>query len=206
VHPMKMQCRVSPSSRRTDQTILRALTSCARCAASIRASPVVCTCTWATARCFSKCTPQRSAWAYRKVDRGGRGLDAHELEAHAARIDALVDEVESWEAPDVRATVTELLQALLQLHGDGLARLLRIIAQRDIGMLDVLTRDTVVAHLLLLHGLHPVPVEKRVVRALEEVRPLLQSHGGNVELLGIEGGGWRGCGCKATVMAAQPRL
>jgi Fe-S cluster biogenesis protein NfuA len=31
-------------------------------------------------------------------------------------------------------------------------------------------------------------VEKRVVRALEEVRPLLQSHGGNVELLGIEGG------------------
>jgi Fe-S cluster biogenesis protein NfuA len=88
----------------------------------------------------------------------------------------------------VRATVTELLQALLQLHGDGLARLLRIIAQRDIGMLDVLTRDTVVAHLLLLHGLHPVPVEKRVVRALEEVRPLLQSQGGNVELLGIETG------------------
>jgi Fe-S cluster biogenesis protein NfuA/nitrite reductase/ring-hydroxylating ferredoxin subunit len=31
-------------------------------------------------------------------------------------------------------------------------------------------------------------VETRVVKALEEVRPYLQSHGGNVELLGIAGG------------------
>jgi Fe-S cluster biogenesis protein NfuA/nitrite reductase/ring-hydroxylating ferredoxin subunit len=48
--------------------------------------------------------------------------------------------------------------------------------------------DELVSHLLLLHGLHPLDVETRVVRALEEVRPYLQSHGGNVELLGIEGG------------------
>jgi Fe-S cluster biogenesis protein NfuA/nitrite reductase/ring-hydroxylating ferredoxin subunit len=47
--------------------------------------------------------------------------------------------------------------------------------------------DELISHLLLLHGLHPLDVETRVVRALEEVRPYLQSHGGNVELLGIEG-------------------
>src|SRR5215208_3725859 len=41
---------------------------------------------------------------------------------------------------------------------------------------------------VLLDGLHPLDVETRVVRALEEVRPYLQSHGGNVELLGVEGG------------------
>jgi Fe-S cluster biogenesis protein NfuA/nitrite reductase/ring-hydroxylating ferredoxin subunit len=46
--------------------------------------------------------------------------------------------------------------------------------------------DELVAHLLLLHGLHPVPLEDRVQGALDEVRPYLESHGGGVELLGIE--------------------
>jgi Fe-S cluster biogenesis protein NfuA/nitrite reductase/ring-hydroxylating ferredoxin subunit len=53
---------------------------------------------------------------------------------------------------------------------------------------EALAEDELVSHLLLLHGLHPLDVQTRVVRALEEVRPYLQSHGGNVELLGIEGG------------------
>ncbi|MEJ7843606.1 MAG: NifU family protein, partial [Rubrobacter sp.] len=48
--------------------------------------------------------------------------------------------------------------------------------------------DELVSHLLLLHGLHPLDVETRVVQALEEVRPYLQSHGGNVEFLGVENG------------------
>src|SRR4051795_9537844 len=46
--------------------------------------------------------------------------------------------------------------------------------------------DELAAPLLLLHGLHPVPLEARVRGALDEVRPYLESHGGNVELLGVE--------------------
>ncbi|MEA2267491.1 MAG: hypothetical protein QOC64_101, partial [Solirubrobacteraceae bacterium] len=45
-----------------------------------------------------------------------------------------------------------------------------------------------VSHLLLLHGLHPVALEARVRGALDEVRPYLESHGGDVELVGIEAG------------------
>ena len=45
-----------------------------------------------------------------------------------------------------------------------------------------------VSSLLLIHGLHPVPVEERVREALDEVRPYMESHGGNVELLGVEDG------------------
>ena len=48
--------------------------------------------------------------------------------------------------------------------------------------------DELVAHLLLVHDLHPVDVETRVAQALEEVRPYLGSHGGDVELLGVEDG------------------
>jgi Fe-S cluster biogenesis protein NfuA len=40
----------------------------------------------------------------------------------------------------------------------------------------------------MLHGLHPVPLETRVRAALDDVRPYLESHGGNVELLSLEGG------------------
>ena len=42
--------------------------------------------------------------------------------------------------------------------------------------------------LLLLHGLHPLDLEARVRQALDKVRPYLRSHGGNVELLGVDEG------------------
>ena len=45
-----------------------------------------------------------------------------------------------------------------------------------------------VASLLLIHGLYPVELETRVHEALESVRPYMESHGGDVELLGIEDG------------------
>ncbi|HEX4467134.1 MAG TPA: NifU family protein, partial [Solirubrobacteraceae bacterium] len=48
--------------------------------------------------------------------------------------------------------------------------------------------DELVSHLLLLHGLHPVPVEERVLGALQGVLPYLESHGGSVQLLGVEQG------------------
>jgi Fe-S cluster biogenesis protein NfuA/nitrite reductase/ring-hydroxylating ferredoxin subunit len=45
-----------------------------------------------------------------------------------------------------------------------------------------------VASLLLIHDLYPVSLEERVVEALDTVRPYMESHGGNVELLAIEDG------------------
>jgi Fe-S cluster biogenesis protein NfuA/nitrite reductase/ring-hydroxylating ferredoxin subunit len=51
-----------------------------------------------------------------------------------------------------------------------------------------LVADPVVASLLLIHDLYPVPLEQRVGEALEEVRPYMESHDGNVELLGVEDG------------------
>ena len=55
-------------------------------------------------------------------------------------------------------------------------------------ILDACARDDVVGGLLLLHGLHPLDLEARVRQALEQVRPYLRSHGGNVELLGVGDG------------------
>ena len=48
--------------------------------------------------------------------------------------------------------------------------------------------DDLVASVLLLHGLHPEEMETRVLRALDKVRPSLQSNGGDVELVSIVDG------------------
>lgn len=103
-------------------------------------------------------------------------------------VERLLEELESVSDPVARDKATEVVQALLELYGEGLDRIVQEIAARDDGELaHALAEDDLVAHLLLLHGLHPIPLQERVVEALGEVRPYLESHGGNVELLGIEG-------------------
>ena len=106
-----------------------------------------------------------------------------------ARIEGLLEELEAM--PDVvaRGTATEVVQALLQLYGDGLGRIVDVVAARDDGTIaQALGDDDLIAHLLLLHGLHPVPVEERVRDALAGVLPYLESHGGSVELLEVTDG------------------
>jgi Fe-S cluster biogenesis protein NfuA len=98
------------------------------------------------------------------------------------RIEALLDEVERLPDATARDTATELVQALLELYGEGLRRIALRVDMRE------LAGDELIDHLLFLHGLHPVPVEERVAGALDEMRPYLDSHGGDVRLLGIEGG------------------
>jgi Fe-S cluster biogenesis protein NfuA/nitrite reductase/ring-hydroxylating ferredoxin subunit len=119
-------------------------------------------------------------------------VDERELTQDVGRIEALLEEIESFPDPDLRAKVTEIVQGLLNLYGEGLTRILALVEQNGgpagENILDALVEDELVAHLLLLHDLHPIDIETRVARALEEVRPYLKSHGGNVELLGIEDG------------------
>ena len=98
------------------------------------------------------------------------------------RIEALLDEVERLPDATARDTATELVQALLELYGEGLRRIALRVDMRE------LAGDELIDHLLFLHGLHPVPVEERVAGALDEMRPYLDSHGGDVRLLGIDGG------------------
>jgi Fe-S cluster biogenesis protein NfuA/nitrite reductase/ring-hydroxylating ferredoxin subunit len=117
-------------------------------------------------------------------------LDDQGLQERVARIDTLLEEIESLEDRNARSKAAEMTQVLLELYGEGLARMMEVAAQGNERerIFAAFAEDELISHLLLLHGLHPLDVETRVVQALEEVRPYLQSHGGNVELLGVEGG------------------
>jgi Fe-S cluster biogenesis protein NfuA len=80
---------------------------------------------------------------------------------------------------------------VVQMYGAGLELIVaRLFGAGDDGqrLAVELTEDPLVATLLMIHDLHPVPLEQRVQDALESVRPYMESHGGNVELLSLEDG------------------
>ena len=106
------------------------------------------------------------------------------------RLSALLSEIRTVGDPRVADRAEELAAELMQFYGSGLRRLLQIADQAgvlDDSLIDRLVDDELVTTLLILHDLHPLDVEQRVGRAIERVRPYLGSHGGGVELIGIEG-------------------
>src|SRR5215204_4917966 len=117
-------------------------------------------------------------------------LDDRELQERVARVERLLEEIEALRDPAARAKTAEVVGVLLELYGEGLARIMEVVAEGEERerAFDAFAEDELVSHLLLLHGLHPLDLETRVIMALEEVRPYLLSHGGNVELLGVEEG------------------
>jgi Fe-S cluster biogenesis protein NfuA/nitrite reductase/ring-hydroxylating ferredoxin subunit len=117
-------------------------------------------------------------------------LQDAEARDRVAKLEALLEDLESLEDPVARDKATAVVHALVELYGAGLERIVSEIAERDAGgeLAGAMAGDELVSHLLLLHDLHPVPLEARVHGALEEVRPYLESHGGDVELLGVEDG------------------
>ena len=117
--------------------------------------------------------------------------EVQEHHHRAARIETLIQEIAAFPDPRTRDTTQELVQTLLDMYGEGLARLLEITAQTEasgLALIDTFASDDLLGSLFLLHGLHPIDIETRVMQALDEVRPYLKSHGGNVEFVRVENG------------------
>jgi Fe-S cluster biogenesis protein NfuA len=107
------------------------------------------------------------------------------------RLQQLTDAVDELADDHARQLAQELLSTVIAIYGDGLERIIDVIGRsREAGaaIMDELTQDGAVSSLLLIHDLYPVTLEERVVEALDTVRPYMESHGGNVALLGVEGG------------------
>jgi Fe-S cluster biogenesis protein NfuA len=106
-------------------------------------------------------------------------------------LETLIQNLERLPDPAAREQARELVQTLLDFHGTALGRIVGRVA--DLGdpgraLIASLVDDDIVSNLLLLYGLHPVDLETRVKQALERVRPMLRSHHGDVELVGITSG------------------
>src|SRR6201992_280438 len=79
----------------------------------------------------------------------------------------------------------QLVREVVGLYGAGLDRIMQLGGP---DLRERLATDDLVASLLLVHGLHPHDVHRRVSDALDSVRPYLGSHGGDVDLLAIVDG------------------
>jgi Fe-S cluster biogenesis protein NfuA/nitrite reductase/ring-hydroxylating ferredoxin subunit len=108
-----------------------------------------------------------------------------EPEQLIARVQQLTGRLEDLDDPACRELAEELTGAVVQMYGAGLERIVEL---ADPGTRAAMSKDDLVAGLLMIHDLYPVPIEERVVQALDTVRPYMESHGGNVEFLGIEDG------------------
>lgn len=113
-----------------------------------------------------------------------------EFTRRSERIEELVSRIENCGDPELRAMAKELLQAVLELHAAALEEMMDAIATLPEGeaALTEISRNVLISSVLSLHGIHPVPVEARVTEAIEEARPYLKSHGGDVELASVEDG------------------
>ncbi|HWD85655.1 MAG TPA: NifU family protein [Solirubrobacteraceae bacterium] len=109
---------------------------------------------------------------------------ARSEETALARIQALQERLDATPESPATDLAGELVGAVVSLYGDGLERIVAALGDRA----QELAADPLVATLLLIHDLHPVPLAERVQAALESVRPYMESHGGNVELLSLERG------------------
>jgi Fe-S cluster biogenesis protein NfuA/nitrite reductase/ring-hydroxylating ferredoxin subunit len=108
-----------------------------------------------------------------------------EPEQLIARVQELTGRLEDLDDPACRGLAEELTAAVVQMYGAGLERIVEL---ADAKTRDEMATDDLVAGLLMIHDLYPVPIEERVMEALDSVRPYMESHGGNVELVGIEDG------------------
>lgn len=111
-------------------------------------------------------------------------------EALIQRVEELTARVEDLPDPAARRAAEDLMSAVIDMYGLGLGRIVEILNENE-GAGEVkqqLVDDGVIASLLLIHDLYPVPIEERVTEALDDVRPYMESHGGNVELVSLEDG------------------
>jgi Fe-S cluster biogenesis protein NfuA len=136
-------------------------------------------------------------------------MEDREVRQLVAQTDVLLNKIESLEEGDAKSLAVQTIQILFELYGEGFARMIHQAAQSNATrVLDGFKQDELISHLLLMHELHPDSIETRVQQALDEVRPYMESHGGNVELLGVEAGvahlrlvgSCHGCAASSTTM------
>lgn len=113
--------------------------------------------------------------------------DEPDLERLLGDLDALQQIIVDWD-DTARDTAEALIRAVEDLHAAALRRLIRRLKE-DPACLPALREaasDEVVYAVLRRHELLRPSIQERVEAALDSVRPMLEGHGGDVELVSVD--------------------
>jgi Fe-S cluster biogenesis protein NfuA len=109
-----------------------------------------------------------------------------DLRATGDRIERLLEDLRGVADPRTYGIAEEILRLVSDLYGAGLARVVELAREQAPELIGVLAEDDLVASLLIVLGLHPTSLDRRVEEALTNVRPFLAQHGGDVELVDLD--------------------
>jgi hypothetical protein len=116
--------------------------------------------------------------------------DIPTIRAASERLDHLLRQLDAHVDPAVREAIHEAVALLMAMHRDGLERALALAGDETLGGPALLARfadDPHVAPLLLVHDLHPYPVDVRLRRALDRLRPQIAGRGCRAAMNAIDG-------------------
>jgi len=113
-----------------------------------------------------------------------------EFQAYTGRVERLVERAGALEDAAARSTALDLLQSVMDLHGAAVSRIVELLDATEAGRASLarLGADPLICGLLVLYGVHPVPLEERLASALENLAPQLRKHSGSAELIGVSDG------------------
>ncbi len=119
------------------------------------------------------------------------------------RIEQILDELSATAPPAVVTQVQELLRSVLELHRDGLSR---IVDGLEADLLTRLSEDPAVDGLLVLHDLHPLDLPTRASHVVARLRD--EVPGLTLELAGVGADAvvhvrLSATGCSVTQLAAD---
>ncbi|SEG80474.1 hypothetical protein SAMN05216223_11237 [Actinacidiphila yanglinensis] len=121
-----------------------------------------------------------------------------DAERAGRRVEEVLDRLASSGDRAACAAAEELVRVLMDFYGAGLARVVALLGQTEPKALERLLRDEPVSAMLVLHDLHPEPLEQRIGRALAglpgtpvELVALDQERG----VLRVRAKAAGGCGC-----------
>ncbi|PWT75742.1 MAG: hypothetical protein C5B46_02250 [Proteobacteria bacterium] len=118
-------------------------------------------------------------------------MDHQHTREQIERIEALLRKFEQSPDKSARDHAAELVQALMDVHAAGLARIVDAIAAQGLtgrNVLKKLAADEIAGGLLALYGLHPVAVADRVRGAIADLQTTLQNHQATIEIVSLAGG------------------
>ncbi|HEY8212364.1 MAG TPA: hypothetical protein VIG99_33000 [Myxococcaceae bacterium] len=103
-------------------------------------------------------------------------------------MERLLHELEGAKDAATREKARAVVRALLDVHGAGLGRIRDVLVSKGRVGWEILAecaRDPLVGNLLVLHELHPEPLEARVQAGLGKVETFLRLNRSTVEVLSL---------------------